>query len=128
MPFTTLSVPDRMDFETARVLAQEIQTAFETTCNVPPDDQFYQIVRLPEEARILHPTFGGVVRSSEVIVAQVTLLSGRTDGQKKAFYAAVAQGFAKHGVRGDDIMIFLQENAAVDWTVGRGLVYAELTA
>ena len=127
MPFTTLSVPDTMSYAAARKLAGEIQAAFEATCDVPPDDRFYQIHRLPAEGRILHPTFGGVARSADVVVAEVTLLSGRTDRQKKAFYAAVAEGFAKHGVRGDDIMIFLQENNAVDWTVGKGLVYADLT-
>ena len=72
---------------------------------------------------ILNPTFGGVARTADACVVEITFLQGRTHDQKRALYRSVTDLAVVAGFKPDDIMITLSENTVMDWTLGRGLAF-----
>ena len=123
MPLTRLSVPKHLTAIQVKALADAVQTGLVSTCNVPVDDRFQLITRFDVDDMILNPTFGGMQRSPNACVVEVTFLEGRTPDQKRALYRCVADQAVAAGFAADDIMIALVENAAIDWTLGRGLAF-----
>src|SRR5262249_53129117 len=58
---------------------------------VPARDQF-QIVTEHRPGRLIYNTsYLGIERTDGIVMVQVVFATGRTDDQKKAFYALVAQ-------------------------------------
>ncbi len=53
-------------------------------------------------------------------MVELTLRRGRSDDQKRAFYAGLAAAFEPLGVHPDDLIVVLTENDAIDWSFGRG--------
>ena len=74
---------------------------------------------------ILDPTFGGVSRSQDACIAEVTFLSGRTDKQKRNLFRHIADKAVAAGFRSDDVMVALTENSRMDWSLGHGVAYAD---
>ena len=106
-------------------LMHAVQQALVATCAVPPDDCFVTLQAQPAEQFLFHPHFGGVQRSAQRVLAEVLLLGGRSAGQKRAFYAEAQRRTEALGLRGDDLMIALGENQAIDWSLGAGRAYAD---
>jgi 4-oxalocrotonate tautomerase len=70
---------------------------------------------------IANATYGGVSRSEDVIIIQITLNTGRTLEVKKALYAEIARVLqADLDVRADDILISLVQVGKEDWSFGGG--------
>ena len=65
-------------------------------------------------------TSGGVTRSNDVIILEITLSSGRTVDIKKALYAEIVKRLEAAGVRPDDVVIALTEVAKENWSFGGG--------
>ena len=126
MPLTRINVPGHLDMAKVRALARGVQRALVQTCNVPPDDLFQLVVRLDTEQMILDPHFGGVERTADACVIEIMFLHGRTDDQKRALFRCIAQNSQAAGVRQDDVVVALSENSRCDWSLGRGLAYADL--
>ena len=77
---------------------------------------------------MLHPTYGGVERSSGVVIVEITFLQGRDDDRKRALFREIARGATACGLRGDDILIYLQENGPIDWSLGQGEAFLDVKA
>ena len=120
MPLTKISVPQYLAASRVRALADAVQTGLVSTCNVPSDDCFQLINRFAADDMVLNPTFGGMARTNDASVVEITLLQGRSDDQKRALYRCVTDLAVVAGFKADDIMMALTENAAIDWTLGQG--------
>ena len=125
MPLTRISVPKHLPIAMAKSLADAAQDGLVSTCNVPPNDLFQLITRFDAEEMILDRTFGGVERSRDACIIEITFLQGRTDEQKRQLFRHVATRAVAAGFRADDIMIALTENSHADWSLGLGVAYAD---
>lgn len=124
MPLARITVPAHLPEHQAIRLADAVHFGLVHTCNVPDEDRFQLVLRLPAGAMLLHPTFGGVSRSADASVVEISFLQGRSDEQKRALYRSVVQQAESAGFRPDDVLIALTENAPIDWSLGRGQAYA----
>ncbi len=89
--------------------------------NVPADDRFQLIFEHDAESMIAHPSYGGVSRSQDLIIIEITLNAGRTLDIKKALYADIATRLRDAvDVRPDDVMINLVEVTKENWSFGGG--------
>lgn len=125
MPLTRISAPRHLPQAQVKALADAAQEALVSTCNVPPKDLFQLLTRFDAGEMILDPTFGGVNRSQDACIVEITFLQGRTDDQKRALYQRLTAGAVEAGFRPDDIMIALVENTRMDWSLGHGVAYAD---
>lgn len=125
MPLTKISAPKYLEFAKVKSLADAVQEGLVQTCNVPPKDLFQLITRFESEEMILDPTFGGVNRSRDACIAEITFLRGRTDEQKRNLFKHIAARAVAAGFRSDDVMIALTENSHMDWSLGLGVAYAD---
>jgi phenylpyruvate tautomerase PptA (4-oxalocrotonate tautomerase family) len=98
-----------------------VHQALVATASVPPDDQFQIIHQLDPGALIAHTTYGGVSRSDDLIIIQITLNAGRSLEVKKALYAEIARALQKElDVRPDDVLVSLVQVTKEDWSFGGG--------
>lgn len=125
MPLTKISAPKHLSTRQVKALADAIQDGLVQTCKVPPNDLFQLITRFEADEIILDPHFGGVNRSADACIAEITFLIGRTDDQKRALFRHIADKAVEAGFRADDIMIALVENSRMDWSLGNGTAYAD---
>lgn len=128
MPLTRISAPGHLPLAQLKALAGAVQHALVTTCRVPPDDLFQLLARFAPEQMVLDPRFGGVERSPAACVVEITFIAGRTDEQKRALFRSIADGAVAAGFRADDLVVALIENNKVDWSLGRGVAYADQAA
>jgi len=125
MPLTKISAPRHLAYAKVKALADAVQDGLVQTCLVPPKDLFQIIARFDSEEMILDPTFGGVSRSQEACIVEITFLSGRTDEQKRNLFRHIAEKAVTAGFRPDDVMVALTENTRMDWSLGHGVAYAD---
>ena len=109
MPLSRISVPQHLPTSRVLALADAVQAGLVSTCRVPPDDYFQLISRLAVVDMILNPTFGGVARTADASIVEITFLQGRTDDQKRALYRSVTSAAVAAGFKADDIMIALSK-------------------
>ena len=103
------------------MVAPGISEALVTTASVPPDDRFHIIEPMESDMLIAHPGYGGVNRSADLIIVEITLNAGRTLEVKKALYAAIASRLGKAvDLRADDVLISLVEVVKENWSFGGG--------
>jgi 4-oxalocrotonate tautomerase len=92
------------------------------TINVPEHDRFQVIAEHSAEGLVYHPSYFGIQRTDDIVFIQITLNSGRTLEQKKAFYARIAELLAKDpGIRPEDVLINLVECSRENWSFGNGI-------
>lgn len=125
MPLTKISAPKHLESAKLKSLADAVQEGLVITCNVPPKDLFQLITRFESEEIILDPTFGGVNRSRDACIVEITFLRGRTDEQKRNLFKHIPARAVAAGFRPDDVMITLTENSQMDWSLGFGVAYAD---
>ncbi len=102
-------------------IADVVYEAMQSRLNVPRDDRFQIITEHPAEGFIIDRTYLGIERTANCIVIQLTLNEGRTLEQKRAFYAAVADGCHQRlGLRREDVFITLVEVKKENWSFGNG--------
>ena len=106
LPFNKLHVPRDLAVETCQTINRHLHAALVDTCGVHTDDDFCLICRYAPEDMAFHPTFLGA------------LLGGRTDAQKEALYADMRARLGSIGFPPENAIIFLIENAAIDWSFG----------
>jgi len=88
---------------------------------VPKDDRFQVIQELDDDALIAHPSYGGVNRSKDLIIIEITLNAGRTVDIKKNLYADIVRRLQESAdVRPDDVLICLVEVTKENWSFGGG--------
>lgn len=127
MPLTRISAPKHLPSTQVKALASAAQQALVSTCGVPPNDLFQLIARFDTEDMVLDPTFGGVQRSKDACIVEITFLQGRTNEQKRQLFQKLVALAVDANFRADDIMIALTENSHYDWSLGQGVAYADHT-
>jgi len=105
-------------------VSDAVQQAMVETIGVPPADRFHILSEHAPGFLIVDPSFLGVARSDDPLLVQITLRAGRTDDQKRALYRRLTGLLADNpGVRLEDVMISLVENALIDWSFGEGIAH-----
>jgi len=103
-------------------VSRAVQEALMGALGVPPDDFFQIIHNLPRNQFLHTPSFLGLKYSDDLILLEVTFISGRPKekrlGLLKALNDAVA---AAAGISPDDLMITFYEVPGENISFGRGL-------
>jgi 4-oxalocrotonate tautomerase len=122
MPLVKLWLRRGKSPEFLRTAADCVHEALVAQANVPADDRFQIVQELSDDALIAHPTYGGVNRSADLIVVEITLNQGRMLEIKKSLYADIVARLARTlDVRPDDVLISLIEVTKENWFFGNGL-------
>jgi len=122
MPLVKLWMRRGKSPEYLRTAADCVHDALVAQANVPADDRFQIIQQLDTDALIAHPTYGGVSRSENLIVIEITLNQGRTLKIKKNLYADIVARLGRAlDIRPDDVLISLVEVTKENWSFGNGL-------
>jgi len=89
---------------------------------VPPDD-FFQIIHVLPRSRFRHtPSFLGLNYSDDLILLEITFISGRPREKRLRLLRALNDGVvAAAGISPDDLMITLYEVPGENISFGRGL-------
>lgn len=121
MPLVKLYLRKGKPPEYLRGVADAVHDALVAQANVPKDDRFQVIQELDDEALIANPSYGGVNRSKNLIIVEITLNAGRTVDIKKNLYADIVRRLqAAADVRPDDVLISLVEVTKENWSFGGG--------
>jgi 4-oxalocrotonate tautomerase len=121
MPLVKIFLRKGKSPEYLRTVADCIHDALSAQANVPNDDRFQIVQELDDAALIAHATYGGVNRSNDLIVVEITLNAGRTVEVKKNLYADIAVRLQREiDVRPDDVLISLIEVTKENWSFGGG--------
>ena len=121
MPLVHISLRKGKSPEYLRSVADAVHEALVAQANVPRDDRFQIIHELDDAALIAHPSYGGVNRSKDLVIIEITLNAGRTVEIKKSLYADIAERLQDAAdVRADDVMISLVEVTKENWSFGGG--------
>jgi len=121
VPFVKLYLRKGKSPEYLRSVADAVHEALVAQANVPRDDRFQVIQQLEDDALIAHPSYGGVNRSKDLVIVEITLNIGRTVEIKKNLYADIARRLQEAvDVRPDDVLITLVEVVKENWSFGGG--------
>ena len=103
-------------------VSSAVQDALMSTLGVPPDD-FFQIIHILRRSQFLHtPSFLGLKYSDDLIILEVTFISGRPREKRLGLLKALNDGVvAAAGISPDDLMITLYEVPGENISFGRGL-------
>jgi phenylpyruvate tautomerase PptA (4-oxalocrotonate tautomerase family) len=89
---------------------------------VPEKDRFQVITEHDGTGLQYDPDYLGITRTDDLVIVQITWNAGRTVDQKKALYAAIADGLnAAVGLRPEDVFINLVEVPKENWSFGNGV-------
>lgn len=121
MPLVKLYLRKGKSPEYIRSVADAMHEALVAAANVPADDRFQIIQQLEDDRLIANPSYGGVSRSRDLIVVEITLNSGRTVEIKKKLYPEIVARLGRAAdVRPDDVLISLVEVSKENWSFGGG--------
>ena len=121
MPFVKMYLRKGKTAEYVRTLGDCVHAALVSQANVPADDRFHVIHQLDDDDLVAHPSYGGVSRSNDLVIIEITLNAGRTVEVKKNLYADIAVRLQREiDVRPDDVLISLVEVTKENWSFGGG--------
>jgi phenylpyruvate tautomerase PptA (4-oxalocrotonate tautomerase family) len=103
-------------------VSRTVQDALMSALGVPPDD-FFQIVHILPRSQFLHtPSFLGLKYSDDLIILEVTFISGRPKEKRLGLLKTLNDGVvAAAGISPDNLMITLYEVPGENISFGRGL-------
>jgi Tautomerase enzyme len=99
-----------------------VQNALIRALGIPPED-FFQIIHVLPRSRFLHtPSFMGLKYSDDLIVLEVTFISGRPKRKRLGLLKALNDDVVSAvGISPDDLLIVLYETPGENVSFGRGL-------
>ena len=99
-----------------------IQEALIGALGIPPED-FFQLVHVLPRSQFRHtPTFLGLAYSDDLILLEITFISGRPKERKLGLLKALNDNIvAAAGISPDDLMITFYETPGENISFGRGL-------
>ena len=123
MPLAKIHVLEGQ-YDEARMngVSAAIQEALINVLKVPPDD-FFQIIHVLPRSRFRHtPSFLGLKYSDDLIVLELTFISGRPKDTRFALLKELNERIAvRAGISPDDLMIQLYELPGENISFGQGL-------
>lgn len=121
MPLIHLHLKTGRRPEFHRALADQVFDALTSEGKAPADSRFCYVHEFTSDQMMTHPSYGGVERSDDPILIEITLNAGRTIEVKKAIYRKIVENLEKAlQVRADDVIINLREIPKENWSWGRG--------
>jgi len=122
MPLARIDLSKDAPPERVRVVSEAIYHAMVEVATVPLHDKFQVVTRhAPDE--IIYPEEGylGLNYTRDLIIIQITWVSGRSVDVKKKFFRRIADEIhEKAHVRKEDIWINLVDTNREDWSFGNG--------
>jgi len=103
-------------------VSSAVQNGLISALGIPPED-FFQIIHVLPRGRFLHtPSFLGLNYSDDLIILEITFISGRPKEKRLALLKALNDGVvAAAGISPDDLLITLYETPGENISFGRGL-------
>jgi hypothetical protein len=103
-------------------VSRAVQDALMSALGVPPED-FFQIFHILPRSQFLHaPSFLGLKYSDDLIILEITFISGRPKEKRLGLLKALNDGaVAAAGISPDDLLITLYEVPGENISFGRGL-------
>jgi hypothetical protein len=103
-------------------VSRAVQSALMSALGVPSDD-FFQIIHTLPRSQFLHtPSFLGLKYSDDLILLEITFISGRPKDKRLGLLKALNDGVvAGAGISPDDLLITLYEIPGENISFGRGL-------
>ncbi len=92
MPLARIDLAEGKTADYRRAIGEVVYDAQVEVLKAPKDDRFQVITEHPAQDFIFDPSYLGIQRSKDCVFIQVTLNTGRTVDQKRAFYKAIADG------------------------------------
>jgi phenylpyruvate tautomerase PptA (4-oxalocrotonate tautomerase family) len=121
MPLVRIDVIEgRRTPEELRRLADAVQEVVLDVFAAPPRDR-YQVITEHRPGQIICEDTGlGIERTDDLVVLQV-LQQGRSEEQKRALYAGLAQRLEEAaGLSPSDLVVSVASNTREDWSFGLG--------
>ena len=123
MPVAKIHVTEGQ-YDEARLssVSAAVQDSLMGVLGVPPDD-FFQIIHILPRKHFLHtPSFVGMNYSDDLIVLEITFISGRPKETRLALLKALNERVvASAGISRDDLLILLHEVPGENVSFGQGL-------
>src|ERR1700746_2932733 len=123
MPLAKLHVLEgRYDEARLGKVSRAVQNGLLSACGTPPED-FFQIIHVLPKSQFRHtPSFLGLNYSDDLIVLEVTFISGRPKEKRLGLLKALNDGVVSAaGISPDDLLITLYETPGENISFGRGL-------
>src|SRR6266480_6595864 len=107
--------------EERAAIGAAVHEAMTETIEVPSDDIFQVIAEHDATGLRYDPGYLGIRRDDGVVFVHITLRGGRTDAQKRALYARIAELLSERaGVESRNLLVVLSDNELIDWSFGDG--------
>jgi hypothetical protein len=123
MPLAKLHVLEGQ-YDEARLdkVSSAVQNALISALGIPPDD-FFQIIHVLPRSQFRHtPSFRGLNYSDDLIVLEITFISGRPKEKRLGLLKALNdEAVSAAGISPDDLLITLYETPGENISFGRGL-------
>jgi 4-oxalocrotonate tautomerase len=122
MPLARIDISKHASENLVRIVSEAVYNAMLNVAHVPPHDKF-QVINRHEADEIVYPEEGylGLRYTQDLILIQVTWVSGRSTEVKKRFFHQIADEIHdKGGVRKEDVWINLIDTGREDWSFGNG--------
>ena len=103
-------------------VSSAVQDGLISALGIPPED-FFQIIHVLPRSQFRHtPSFLGLHYSDDLIILEMTFISGRPREKRLALLKALNDSVvAAAGISPDDLLITLYETAGENISFGRGL-------
>ena len=103
-------------------VSSAVQAGLISALGIPPED-FFQIVHVLPRSQFRHtPSFLGLNYSDDLIVLEITFISGRPKEKRLSLLKALNDAVVSAaGIYPDDLLITLYETAGENISFGRGL-------
>lgn len=122
MPLVRISLVKGKPAEYRRRVGDAVHRALVEAVGVPPLDRFQLLTEHEPGDLVYDSNYLGIARTSDLVVVQITLSTGRTLAQKRALYQRIAANLAAAvGLRPEDAWINLVEVAKENWSFGNGV-------
>jgi phenylpyruvate tautomerase PptA (4-oxalocrotonate tautomerase family) len=123
MPFVRI---DALRADPARLdgLGRAVHEALVEAIGIPADDLFQVLASHDKTDGTFRydPDYLGVHRDDGLVYIDITMRAGRTDDQKRALYAKIAELAAKYaGTEPRNVFVTIHENQFADWSFGNGV-------
>jgi len=123
MPLAKIHVLEGQ-YDEARLarVSSAVQDGLVSTLGIPPDD-FFQIIHVLPRSQFLHtPSFLGLNYSADLILLELTFISGRPRETRRGLLKALNDGVVSAaGVSPDDLFTVIHEIPGENVSFGRGL-------
>ncbi|HVI67852.1 MAG TPA: tautomerase family protein [Bradyrhizobium sp.] len=103
-------------------VSRAVQNALISALDIPTED-FFQIIHVLPRGQFLHtPSFLGLNYSDDLIVLEITFISGRPKEKRLRLLKALNEAVVSAaGIAPDDLLITLYETPGENISFGRGL-------